>query len=368
MSQIERSYEPVTFADLPGWDTDDHAAALAAFQCSAKRLLEKTAAQPGSTPGSASASPAFLATASAAAATDSATARAFFETNFKPHRVVHNGPGGLLTGYYEPIIPGSRQRTDHYAIPLYNRPADLVNLVEESERGAMAHQYTHMRKTPAGQDPYATRADIENGALAGQGLEVFWLHDPVDVFFLHVQGSGVIALPDGSSTRVAYDGKNGHPYTSIGRYLIDEGLFPADQMTLDALKDWLRANPQLATGVLRQNKSFVFFRELVGDEAGSPVGVEEIPLTPGRSLAVDTGFHAIGSPVYVVASTLTHATGRNGTHRGFHRLMVAQDVGSAIRGPERGDLYFGTGDEAGRLAGNTKHPGTFYVLLAGPAQ
>ncbi|MDO9382254.1 MAG: MltA domain-containing protein [Hyphomicrobiaceae bacterium] len=360
MSQIERSYEPVTFADLPGWDTDDHAAALAAFQCSAQRLLDKAAVKPGST----TASPGLLVAAGLAAKTDPASARAFFETNFKPHRVAHNGPGGLLTGYYEPIIPGARERTEHYAIPLYNRPADLVNLVAESERGAMAHQYTHMRKTAAGQEPYATRADIENGALAGQGLEVFWLHDPVDVFFLHVQGSGVIALPDGSSARVAYDGKNGHPYTSIGRYLIDEGLFPADQMTLDALKDWLRANPELATGVLQQNKSFVFFRELMGDEAGSPVGVEEIPLTPGRSLAVDTGFHAIGSPVYVVAPTLTHATGAGG----FHRLMVAQDVGSAIRGPERGDLYFGTGDEAGRLAGNTKHPGTFYVLLAGTPQ
>lgn len=362
MSQIERSYEPVTFADLPGWDGDDHAAALAAFQRSARRLLEKSAVKPAA----GAASPAFLAAARAAAAIDPASARAFFETHFTPHRVAHNGPGGLLTGYYEPIIPGSRERTDHFAIPLYNRPGDLVNLVEESQRGAMAHQYTHMRKTAAGQEPYATRADIENGALAGQGLEVFWLHDPVDVFFLHVQGSGVIALPDGATTRVAYDGKNGHPYTSIGRYLIDEGLFPADQMTLDALKDWLRANPKLATGVLQQNKSFVFFRELLGDEAGSPVGVEEIPLTPGRSLAVDTGFHAIGSPVYVAAPTLTHTTGSNAFNGGFHRLMVAQDVGSAIRGPERGDLYFGTGDEAGRLAGNTKHPGTFFVLLAGP--
>lgn len=352
MSQIERRYEPVSFAALTGWDSDDHAAALAAYMCSARRLAEK---YPGK---SAIASPTLLA-ASAATSGDAASARSFFETYFRPHRVVHNGPAGLLTGYYEPILPGSRERTDHFSIPLYRRPADLVNLVAESERGAMAHQYTHMRQTDAGQEPYATRADIENGALAGQGLEGFWLHDAVDVFFLHVQGSGVIALSDGSSTRVAYDGKNGHPYTSIGRYLIDEGLFPADQMTLDALKDWLRANPTLATGVLQQNRSFVFFRELLGAEASSPVGVEEIPLTPNRSLAVDTGFHAIGSPVYVTAPTLTHATPSGG----FHRLMVAQDVGSAIRGPERGDLYFGTGDDAGRLAGNTKHPGTFFVLL-----
>lgn len=356
MSEIERTYQPVAFADLAGWQTDDHAAALAAFQLSAKRLLAKAAA------GSSRAPAALLASAAAAASVKAADARSFFETHFTPHRVAHNGQAGLLTGYYEPILRGSRTQTPQFAVPLHRRPADLENLVAESERGAMAHQFTHMRRTPSGLEPYATRADIENGALAGQGLELFWLQDAVDAFFLHVQGSGVIAFADGSSVRVAYDGKNGHPYTSIGRYLIDEGLFPADQMTLDALKDWLRDNPALATSVLQQNKSFVFFRELLGAEADNPVGVEEIPLSPGRSLAVDTGFHAIGSPVYVVAPSLTHATPAGG----FQRLMVAQDVGSAIRGPERGDLYFGTGDEAGRLAGNTKHPGTFFVLLPGP--
>lgn len=356
MSQTERTYEPATFADLPGWDTDDHAAALAAFQHSAARLIAKEQS------GKGIAGPGLLSAARAAVTLAGGEARAFFERHFTPQRVVHNGPSGLLTGYYEPILNGARARTSEFTIPLYRRPADLENLVAESQRGAMAHQYTHMRRTPSGLEPYATRENIEAGALTGQDLEVFWLADPVDAFFLHVQGSGVIALPDGSSARVAYDGKNGHPYTSIGRYLIDEGLFPADQMTLDALKDWLRANPALAKGVLQQNKSFVFFRELTGAEADSPVGVEEIPLSPGRSLAVDTGFHVIGLPVYVSAPTLTHATPSGG----FHRLMVAQDVGSAIRGPERGDLYFGTGDEAGRLAGNTKHPGTFFVLLPAP--
>jgi membrane-bound lytic murein transglycosylase A len=359
MSDIARSYEPVTYADLPGWDSDDHAAALAAFCCSGARLLAKAETDGGA------AAPALLAACRLAATVPDDGARAFFETRFTPHRVVHNGPAGLLTGYYEPILPGSRRRTDEYAIPLLRRPGDLVNLVEESQRGAMAHQFTHMQRTASGElQPYATRADIENGALADQDLEIFWLRDAVDAFFLHVQGSGVIALPDGQQTRVAYDGKNGHPYTSIGRYLIDEGLFPADRMTLDALKDWLRANTALAPRVLQQNRSYVFFRELLGAEAGSPVGVQEIPLTPGRSLAVDTGFHAIGLPVYVAAPALTHATALGG----FHRLMIAQDVGSAIRGPERGDLYFGTGDEAGRLAGNTKHPGTFYVLIADAEQ
>lgn len=358
MSTINRTYEPVGFADVPGWAADDHAAALVAFSKSAQRLIERAAqglASPADEP--------LLAVCQLALATPgpSASAKDFFEAHFTPHRVVHNGADGLLTGYYEPILQASRAPDSHFSIPLYRRPADLVNLVEESQRGAMAHQYTHMRRTADGDVPYATRAEIENGALAGQGLECFWLADAVDVFFLHVQGSGQLSLADGTTTRVAYDGKNGHPYTSIGRYLIDEGLFPADKMTLDALKDWLRDNPNLASSVLQQNKSFVFFRELTGAEGESPVGVQEIPLTPGRSLAVDTGFHAIGLPIWVSAPNLTHATASGG----FHRLMIAQDVGSAIRGPERGDLYFGTGDTAGMLAGSTKHHGTFYVLLPG---
>jgi membrane-bound lytic murein transglycosylase A len=159
--------------------------------------------------------------------------------------------------------------------------------------------------------------------------------------------------------RVTYNGKNGHPYTSIGRYLIDAGLFPADQMSLDALKVWLKADADRGRDVMRQNKSYVFFRELEGEEADSPLGTQDIPLSDGRSLAVDTLFHAIGTPVFVSAPTLTHATPSGG----FARLMIAQDVGSAIRGPERGDIYFGSGDEAGRLAGITKHPGSYFVLL-----
>ncbi|MGE5266782.1 MAG: MltA domain-containing protein, partial [Deltaproteobacteria bacterium] len=229
----------------------------------------------------------------------------------------------------------------------------------ESERGAKAEQLTHARRTPAGLEPYATREAIEEGALAGQDLEFVWLEDPVDAFFLHVQGSGLIAFDDGTSARITYDGKNGHPYTSVGRYLIDAGLFPADQMSLDALKAWLRADRARGIAAMRQNKSYVFFRELTGESARSALGAMEIPLSEHRSLAVDTRFHDLGTPVYVVSPALTVAGG----DRGFHRLMVAQDVGSAIRGPERGDIYYGTGDEAGARAGTTRHPGNFYVLL-----
>ncbi|MFN3867832.1 MAG: MltA domain-containing protein, partial [Hyphomicrobiaceae bacterium] len=162
---------------------------------------------------------------------------------------------------------------------------------------------------------------------------------------------------------VTYDGKNGHPYTSIGRYLIDNGLVPADRMSLAALKSWLRKNPARMREVLWQNRSYVFFRAIEGEEAEGPLGVLSIPLTTGRSLAVDTAFHAIGTPVYVSSPALKHVTRDDA---GFHRLMIAQDVGSAIKGPERGDIYVGSGAKAGALAGITKHQGNFFVLLPRP--
>jgi peptidoglycan lytic transglycosylase A len=355
------TFEPVPFAALPGWDADDTLAALRAFRRSAKPIEVVAKIASTKTTG---ASPALLAAGRAALAIPEAElspsrAKAFFERYFEPHRVVHDGPAGLLTGYYEPVIAGSRTETETFNIPVLRRPADLENLVAEWERGALAHGLTHARRTASGLEPYATRTEIEEGALAGQGLELLWLSDPVDSFFMHIQGSGRIRFADGEMVRVTYNGKNGHPYTSIGRYLIDAGLFPADQMSLDALKEWLSADAQRGREVMRQNKSYVFFRELKGSEGESPLGTQDIPLSDGRSLAVDTAFHAIGTPVYVSAPTLTHATPAGG----FARLMIAQDVGSAIRGPERGDIYFGSGDEAGRLAGITKHPGNYYVLL-----
>ena len=358
------SFEPVTFADLPGWDTDDHLAAFKAFRASCPRL--KAAARAGNRAGAIALPPALLATCDTAAALPEpvtrAAARAFFEREFQPHRVVHTAKEGLLTGYYEPVLEGSRTQDEKFATPIYRRPADLVNLVHEAERGAKANQLTHARKTATGTEPYSTRAEIEAGALGGKDLELLYLADAVETFFMHIQGSGRIRLTDGSMVRVHYDGKNGHPYTSIGRYLIDNNILAADKITMQALGRWLRADPDRGRNVMQQNASFVFFRELQGDEAQGPLGVLSIPLVAGRSLAVDAGTHAIGTPVYVSSPALTHAS-RTKKDGGFHRLMIAHDVGSAIRGPERGDIYFGSGDKAGKLAGVTKHPGRFFVLL-----
>ncbi|MBN9291415.1 MAG: MltA domain-containing protein, partial [Hyphomicrobium denitrificans] len=200
---------------------------------------------------------------------------------------------------------------------------------------------------------------IEQGGLAGQDLELMYFKDPVDVFFMQVQGSGRVELPGGEKVRVSYDGKNGYPYTSIGRALIASREISAEVMSLQALKQWLRANVERARSVMWKNESYVFFRELIGNDGKGPIGANNIPLQPRRSLAVDTSYYALGTPIFVDAPELTHATKTGG----FHRLMIAHDVGSAIKGPQRGDIYFGSGDEAGRLAGVTKQKGHFIVLL-----
>ncbi len=286
-------------------------------------------------------------------------ARRFFETYFTPHRVVHELSQGLLTGYYEPVLAGSRLQSGAYQIPVYRRPPDLVNLFDEAMRGTTGAALTHARMTPTGPEPYATRAEIERGALSGRSLEILYLADPVEAFFMHVQGSGLVELTDGTSVRLTYDGKNGHPYTSIGRRLVESGAFTAEEVTMDVLGQWLRADPDRGRRLMWENASYVFFRELGEAEGQSALGVMGVPLTPGRSLAVDAGVHALGTPIYVVAPELTH-TAEGGP---FQRLMIAQDVGSAIRGPERGDVYFGSGSDAGRRAGITRHAGNFFVLL-----
>jgi len=361
MTKPKAKLEPATFAQLPGWRDDDHLAAFKAFLKSCDKLIAKGA---GNRSGKGRKA-ALIEVCKAAKEVEKPTrvsAKVFFEARFTPHRVIHADTHGLLTGYFEPVLNGSREPHGNFRVPIYKRPPDLVNVVEETQRAAKSDGLTHLRKTKTGTEPFFTRAEIEQGALKGKGLELLYLDDAVDAFFLHVQGSGRINMTDGSVVRINYDGKNGYPYTSIGRYLTAKGLFPADKMSMQAMGRWLRADPERARQVMWQNASFIFFRELKGHDADGPLGALGIPLTSGRSLAVDTAYHELGLPVYVAAPKLTHATAKGG----FRRLMIAQDVGSAIKGPERGDIYFGSGERAGRLAGTTKHPGNFYVLLPAP--
>lgn len=367
-AQTSHTYAPVAFADVPGWSSDDHLAAWTAFIASCRPILK--AAQSGSKAGPRPTPQALLdvcqlaLTTSAVAKQTQDGARRFFETHFTPHSVDHTASPGLLTGYYEPLVQGARQAGGGYETPIYKRPADLVNVVAESERGAKSAQFTHMRKTEQGLAPYLTRAEIEQGGLKGQNLELMFFRDPVDVFFMQIQGSARIELPDGTKIRITYDGKNGYPYTSVGRALIDDGSFKPEKMSLKSLASWLKADRKRGEQVMWQNQSYVFFRELKGAEADGAMGVLGIPLQTGRSLAVDTAYHNIGMPIYVLSPSLTHAAkSKDGRPDGFARLMIAHDVGSAIKGPERGDIFFGSGDKAGKIAGVTKHPGRFMALL-----
>ena len=355
------TYAPMTFDELPGWSGDDHLAAFKAFVASCPKVLQlaRGNGRPGRRPVAAELLTACEEAQRQPAKLKRTEARLFFERHFRPHRVLHGSPNGLFTGYYEPLIEGSRTRGGRFQTPLLKRPKDLVDVVDPAQRSAVGGQLTHARQTKAGLVPFSTRADIEGGALDGQGLELIWLSDPVEVFFLQIQGSGRVRLTDGTTVRVHYDGKNGHPYTSIGRYLIDKGLLAADKVSMGALGRWLKADAARGRMVMHQNKSYVFFKELADSKEG-PLGALEVPLTPGRSLAVDPAVHALGTPVYVSAPSLTHPL----KGKPYNRLMIAQDVGSAIKGPERGDIFFGSGDSAGRTAGITKHPGHFFVLLA----
>ncbi|MBU1210817.1 MAG: MltA domain-containing protein [Alphaproteobacteria bacterium] len=350
-------FEPVSFSELPGWETDDHPAAFEAFLSSAAAVL---AGNNAIAAGLRAACRTAL-ELKAAGPVGAAAARCFFEGNFTPHGAGRASQAGLLTGYYEPELAGSLRQTGAFDVPVLARPADLVNLVDESQRGALSDRLTHARRTSDGTiDPYFDRQEIDEGVLDGRGLEIAYVADPVDLFFMQVQGSGLIRLQDGSGLRVGYDGKNGHPYTSLGRHLIETGLFTAEAMNLASLTQWLKADSARARPLLWRNRSYVFFRVLGSEQEIRTLGTDAIPLTPLRSLAVDTAFHELGLPVHVSAPDLGHILDGGD---GFHRLMVAHDVGSAIKGPERGDVFCGSGRTAGAIAGMTKHAVRFFPLL-----
>lgn len=363
MTTLPIEFKPLSFAEVPGWREDHHLDALLAFLASAERLLAQNASGAGFLEKPTSEALRAIANSASscvgAIGDDPAKARAFFETHFQPHRVIHDDDTGLLTGYYEPVLKASKTPTARYSVPLLRRPDDLINLVSEADRGQFGDELTHARQTDTGVEPYSTRAEIEGGALDEQNLAFAWLECPVEAYFLHVEGSGQLEFEDDSRARVTYDGKNGHPYTSIGKALIDDGVFEKQEMSFAALKAWLLADKGRAVKVFQKNQSYIFFRPLGADEPDTALGVQQIPLQPLRSLAVDTTYHEIGTPIFVVAPELRHAEDEA---TGFAKLMVAHDVGSAIRGPERGDIFFGTGAGAGEKAGQTVHRGSFYVL------
>jgi membrane-bound lytic murein transglycosylase A len=349
------SAEPVRFADIPGWAADDHAAALAAFRAGCPAALARKRTKTTVAVDAAAFRRACAAAAALPARPDAATARQFFESAFAPVRVSDDG---FLTGYFEPEVAGALAPGGPYRTPLYRRPPDLVDL--KSGTGALAG-FSHARRDAAGRlSAFDDRAAIEAGALAGRDLELAWLADPVDAFFVHVQGSARVRLPDGRVLRVGYDGKNGHPYTAIGRILIDRGEIAREEMTADRLAAWLRAHPDEAGALMAENRSFVFFRALERPANEGPIGALGMPLIAGRSLAVDPSVQPYGVPVFVAAEL---PIGPGGALAPFRRLMAAHDTGSAIKGAGRGDIFVGAGDAAGAVAGRLRHPAAVFVLV-----
>ncbi len=343
-------FEPITYGEIAGWADDDHAGAFAALIRSCRSGSVKKSPQ-------AEACDAALELAEAGAVEQDA-ARNFFETHFAPYRVVQDIKPGLVTGYYEPEVEGSKVRQGRFQTPVYARPKDLVSVRPDEFRAKYNTELTAMRETSKGLVPFFTREEIEKGALKGRGLEIAYLAEPVELFFMQIQGSGRVKLPDGTRMRVGYASKNGHPYTSVGKALVARGEGTPKSMSMEGIKSWIKADPERGKRLMWENKSYVFFEERKGAAAlDGPVGAQGVALTPGRSLAVDPSFHALGTPIFVIAEELN-----DDAKKPFRRLMVAQDVGSAIRGPERGDIYWGSGDKAGAIAGTTMAKSVFIVL------
>lgn len=309
----EPRYTRLTFDDLQGWRDDDHQAAFDVFTNSCQDLDDPQwailcdFARTGPKP------------------------RDFFEKFFRPV-LIEDGAPMLFTGYYEPQLPGSREWGGAYRYPVYGAPDDLIS-----------------------GEPYLTRREIdEDRALAGRGLELAWLTDPVDLFFLQVQGSGRISLPDGSVMRVGYAAKNGRRYSSIGAALVARGIFEPHQVSAAVIRNWVRQNRNEGRALLWENESYVFFREVSEvPAANGPLGAMNRSITAGRSIAVDPAFVSLGAPVWIEKAGAVP----------MNRLMIAQDTGSAIKGAQRADIFFGTGDAAGREAGKIKDSGRMVVLM-----
>ncbi len=358
----DTQYEPIDWADIDGWGSDDHATAFAAFLESCRAL--NSSRQPGRevTPIT-NALKSICERGLAAVPLDEDDARKFFEDNFRPLRISKLGDtDGFLTGYYEPIINGSRVPTGEFTAPLYRRPPNLAisgrRKLGDSfpSKGVKVGRRVGRRKIV----PYYDRGEIEDGALDGWHLEICWLHSPIDVLFAQIQGSARIRLEDGSILRVNYDSHNGWPYLPVGRVLVERKLISKDDVSMQRIRDWMEANPDAAKDVRRQNKSYVFFRITNLATEDEAIGGEGVPLMPGRSIAVDRSLHAYGTPFFIAAE-LPIANEKAGTK--FRRLVFAQDTGSAIVGPARADIYFGAGDDAARIAGRIRHPGQFVMLL-----
>ncbi len=343
--------DTASYATLSGWHDDDHPAALSAFRLSAARHLQNPYKQ-----RKIAIDELAFSLACRASLESNMNAKAFFEFWFEPFRIVEGGSAGQITGYYEPVTEARLSKGDGFETAFLRRPDDLVELSDDQAAQCDGMRFGHEINGQI--TPYFSRLEIDGGALAGRTLEIAYIRDPVDAFFAHVQGCARLQLPD-REIRITYDGKSGHAFTGIGRVLIDKGEIPADKVSMQSIRDWLKANPARVSEILHHNQSYIFFRQApVADFALGPVAAAKVPVTAGRSIAVDRTIHAFGLPFFINAPDLTTLE-----PAGFNRLMISQDTGSAILGAARADLFIGSGHPAGAIAGSINYPAKFHILL-----
>lgn len=369
---------PVEVASLPGWSADDVFEALPALLRSCDRVLAQPADRPlnpvdlGGTPGDWRPFCGALRGLGDEAGQEEVRAvieRELVAVPLARSDVEETGgrPGegsgwsrriGLFTGYFEPLLHGSRRRSERYGVPLYTQPSDLVMVDLGRFRDDLRGRRVAGRVQGGSLQPYDDREAIASGSLAGRGLELIWVDDAIDAFFLHIQGSGRVELDDGTVFRVGYAAQNGHPYHAISRTLVDLGELTLEEVSLQSIDAWLREHPDRADEVMATNDSYVFFREIRGD---GPIGAQGVALTPERSLAVDRQHVPLGVPVWLDAMVPAAAADAPDERRQW--LLVAQDTGGAIRGAVRGDVFWGAGERARAIAGRMAHRGRYWALV-----
>ncbi len=355
MIGLDKIFNPVSFSDCPGWNQDDQVAAFAAFRRSAQYAAQNSYKSGRLGITFEALQPAFTA-ARLLDKPDSLVARAFFERYFIACRIEEQG---FVTAFFEPVIQASRTADAQFNVPFLKKPDDLVKITDENRPDGFDPSFAFAKATPDGLVEYEDRAAIERGALGVRGLEIAYVSDRVDAFFAHVQGAARLKFSDGTVTRITYAAKTGHPFTGIGRILVAQGEISAAEISMQSIRAWLKKHPERADDLLWQNRSYIFFREAeVDDPALGQIAAARVPLTPGRSIAVDRLLHTFGTPIHVHAPNMTAFD-----KTPFSRLMIAQDTGTAIVGPARGDLFAGSGDAAGEIAGGIKNHADFYALV-----
>jgi membrane-bound lytic murein transglycosylase A len=352
--------QAVAFDDLPGWGEDNPAPLLGGMAACLNHLQKAKPYRTGSLGLTADDLLALLRLAQDVPQ-DASSVRDFFEEHCTPFLISRaDGRRGFVTAFYEPEVEVSSEPDAIWAYPFYRRPDDLIDIDDASRPPEMPSDYVFARQSGEVMVPYADREQIDCGYLEGRGLEIAWARSKVDVFFAHVQGAAQLRFRDGEVKRITYAAKAGHAFSPIGKLLIERGEIAQYDISMQSIRNWLDRHPEQVDEVLWHNRSYIFFREAdVSDPGLGPIAAAKVPLIPGRSLAVDRQIHTFGFPFFINAEKLTHLDGG----KPFARSMLALDTGSAILGSARGDIFTGSGYEAGELAGTVRHDADFYILV-----